>query len=157
MNLVFGSKPGDPNWDPDCDLNGDNKVRVDDLLMVVLDYPKNTEKKDGSYSWYINGTGDYYMEQWLCDHDVHALKGQQVTFSFQFKPDGIGNNATAKIHYVRETSNQTISGNWTYGTTVWYDATVTTTLPADTIAIKAIIDFKDNFKTWIDKTNIVTS
>lgn len=96
------------------------------------------------------------MEQWLCDHDVNALKGQQVTFSF--KPDGIGNNATAEIKYIIENGSETtINGNPVYATEGWHNVTVTTTLPADPVAIKVIIYFTNDFKTWIDKASIVAS
>jgi len=156
---AWGSVPGDPNWDPDCDLNGDEIVDISDMSMVSREFGKDNylNSVDGAYSWYTSGNGDYYMEQWLCDHDVHALKGQQVTFSFWFKPNGIGNNAAAKIMYIIDSQQTTVSGNWIYATEGWHNATVTTTLPPNTVAIKVIIHLTDNFQTWIDKASIVTS
>jgi hypothetical protein len=32
---AFGSVPGDPNYDPDCDFNADESVDVVDLLYLV--------------------------------------------------------------------------------------------------------------------------
>lgn len=155
---AWGSYPGHPKWDPDCDLNGDDKVNIRDIGIVVSENGKHTESVDGAYSWYTSGNGTYHMDQWLCDHDVNALKGQQVTFSFRFKPHEMGNNATAQICYITENDQQTtVSGNWVYATENWHNANVTTMLPANTVAIKVIIHLINNFQTWIDKTSIVTS
>jgi len=36
LNLIkaaYGSRPGDPNWNPDCDLNGDGKVDTKDTYV----------------------------------------------------------------------------------------------------------------------------
>ena len=35
---AYGSKPGDSNWNQDCDLNGDNIVDTIDLSLVVEHY-----------------------------------------------------------------------------------------------------------------------
>jgi len=155
---ALGSYPGHPNWNPDCDINGDGVVNVQDYVLVNNDIGKVANRIDDYYSWYTSGNGTYALEQWLCDHDVHALKGQQVTFSFWFKPDGIGNNATAKITYIIENGSETtVNGNWVYATQDWHNAAVTTTLPANTVAIKVIIDFTNDFQAWIDKATIIIS
>jgi hypothetical protein len=31
---AFGSSPGDPNWNPDADVNHDNRVDLLDYLIV---------------------------------------------------------------------------------------------------------------------------
>ena len=143
------------DFDGDGDIDQyDSWTFYDSFIRYYQIGPKNL---DGAYSWYTSGNGGYDMDQWLCDHDVSALRGQQVTFSFWFQPNGIGNNATAKIHYVTETGQQTISGNPVYATEGWHEAYVTTTLPVNTVAIKVIIHFTDDFQTWIDKTSIDTS
>jgi len=33
IRAAFGSTPGSPNWDPECDLNGDGKVDLRDLVI----------------------------------------------------------------------------------------------------------------------------
>jgi branched-chain amino acid transport system substrate-binding protein len=38
LALSYGSKAGDPNWNPDCDLNGDGKVSLSDLVTLALYY-----------------------------------------------------------------------------------------------------------------------
>jgi len=41
LNLLkasYGSKSGDPNWNPDCDLDGDGKVGLPDLTMASKNY-----------------------------------------------------------------------------------------------------------------------
>jgi hypothetical protein len=161
---VFGSRPGDPNWNPNADLNGDKVVNNSDLIICSGDFGKPANNKDGSYSWYTSGGGDYTLAQWLCDHDVNAMKSHQVTFSFWFKPetaapDRSQNYARAEICYVLANGTaQTINGTWTYPTQVtWYTASITTTLPTDTIAIKIIIHGKPNFKAWTDKTSITVT
>lgn len=37
---AWHSHPGDPNWDPRCDLNGDNWVSLADLCTVGVNYGK---------------------------------------------------------------------------------------------------------------------
>ena len=32
--IAYGSKPEDPNWDPDADVNGDGKVDIYDLVTI---------------------------------------------------------------------------------------------------------------------------
>jgi len=156
--LAYGSSPGDPNWNPDADLNGDDFIDMTDLYMVALDYGKMANCVDGSYSWYTCGNGTYNMTQWLCDHDVNALKDHPITFSFWFKPNATENKAQAKITYIISNGSQTtISGNWVYATQDWHNANVTTTLPINTVAIKVIIHLTDNFQTWIDKASIAAS
>lgn len=34
--LAFGSKPGDPNWNPYVDLNQDGKVTITDIVIIAL-------------------------------------------------------------------------------------------------------------------------
>jgi len=158
ISRAYGSRPGDPNWNPDADLNGDNVVNILDLRIVSADYRKTANRKDGSYSWYTNGGGDYTLAQWLCDHDVNAMKEKQVTFTFRFLllSDGLGNCSRAEIRYITSTgSDQTVCGSWIYPTQItWYNASITTTLPIDTIAIQIIIHGKPNFKAWIDSASL---
>jgi len=40
LGLAFGSRPGDPNWDPDADLNGDGIVDGADLAILVENFGK---------------------------------------------------------------------------------------------------------------------
>jgi len=35
---AYGSKPGDPNWNPNADLNGDGVVNLADLVILALHY-----------------------------------------------------------------------------------------------------------------------
>jgi hypothetical protein len=41
LGLAYGSKPGDPNWNPNADINGDGKVAWDDLSTLGLNYGKS--------------------------------------------------------------------------------------------------------------------
>jgi len=36
--LAFGSKPGDPKWNPDVDLNQDGKVTITDIVMIAIHF-----------------------------------------------------------------------------------------------------------------------
>jgi hypothetical protein len=38
LNQAYGSKPGDPNWNPDADLNKDNIIDVEDLNLLSRNY-----------------------------------------------------------------------------------------------------------------------
>jgi len=40
LGLAFGSQPGDPNWDPDADLNGDGIVDGADLAILDENFGK---------------------------------------------------------------------------------------------------------------------
>jgi hypothetical protein len=35
---AYGSKPGDPNWNPNADINGDGKVSLQDLVIMANHY-----------------------------------------------------------------------------------------------------------------------
>jgi len=36
LKAAFGSTPGTPNWNPDCDLNGDGVVNVRDVTVCAV-------------------------------------------------------------------------------------------------------------------------
>lgn len=38
LKNAYGSKPSDPNWNPDCDLNGDGKVDIYDVVIASSHY-----------------------------------------------------------------------------------------------------------------------
>ena len=38
LALAYGSKPGDPNWDPNCDLDDNGSVGLTDLVKLALYY-----------------------------------------------------------------------------------------------------------------------
>jgi len=35
---AYGSKPGDPKWNPNCDFNGDGKIDMTDVGIVLRNY-----------------------------------------------------------------------------------------------------------------------
>jgi hypothetical protein len=39
---AYGSKPGDPNWNPAADINGQGKVDLADLVLLAENYGKGT-------------------------------------------------------------------------------------------------------------------
>jgi hypothetical protein len=41
LALAYGSKPGDPNWNPSADMNGDGKVTLPDLVIVARNYGRS--------------------------------------------------------------------------------------------------------------------
>ncbi len=108
---AYASKPGDPNWDPVCDLDGDEVVNIYDLVKVTSEYGKEANRVDGSYSWYTSGGGDYQMWQWLDSNTLDAIKGQQVLFSFWFKhppyEDSLTEDLTKPNNYL-----QHVDGKW---------------------------------------------
>jgi hypothetical protein len=42
LTNAYGSKPGDPNWNPAADMNGEGKVDLADLVLLVENYGKGT-------------------------------------------------------------------------------------------------------------------
>jgi hypothetical protein len=38
---AFGSRPGMPNWNPNCDINDDHKVSMDDVMIAVINFGKH--------------------------------------------------------------------------------------------------------------------
>lgn len=46
-NAMF-SRPGDPNWDPDCDLTGGGMVDMTDLVIATVNYGSTPEHETPS-------------------------------------------------------------------------------------------------------------
>jgi len=44
LKVAFGSTPGMPNWNPDCDLNGDGVINVRDVATASAHYGLTIEK-----------------------------------------------------------------------------------------------------------------
>lgn len=134
----FGTSPSSPNWDPRCDINGDDYVGTDDIVLVAEDYGKYTICLEGSYSWFVNETLYLSMTQWLCDFDVKAARGNNITFGFWFNPMK-STDAKAEIFYVDDSGNHTISGEAPIKIGDWYKAAVKCMLPETTTAIRVMI------------------
>jgi hypothetical protein len=39
---AYGSKPGEPNWNPKADLDGNGTVGLSDLVILAKNYGKGT-------------------------------------------------------------------------------------------------------------------
>jgi len=35
---AFGSTPGKPNWNPNCDIDGDGRVDMGDVVIALLNF-----------------------------------------------------------------------------------------------------------------------
>jgi len=44
LKAAFGAKPGDPNWNPDCDLNGDGIINVKDVGVCGVNQGSSAPK-----------------------------------------------------------------------------------------------------------------
>jgi hypothetical protein len=42
LALAYGSKPGDPRWNPNSDVNSDGAVSLADLVLLAVNYSKGT-------------------------------------------------------------------------------------------------------------------
>jgi len=42
LSKAYGSKLGDPNWNPDCDFNRNNKVDASDLIDLSKNYGESS-------------------------------------------------------------------------------------------------------------------
>jgi len=165
LGAAYGSKPGDPNWNPDADLDGSGKVTWEDLGILGMHFGRTANRLDGSYSWYTSGGGDYQMWQWLDSDVVMALAGETVKFSFYFypesvAPDGSQNNARAEIYYIYNYGQNAgqMNGSWIAPTEIkWYNVYVKVVgLPSTTSDIAVIIHGKPNFKAWVDLAQLIT-
>jgi hypothetical protein len=38
LALAYGSRPGEPKWNPNADIDGDNVVGLSDLVILALHY-----------------------------------------------------------------------------------------------------------------------
>lgn len=38
--IAYGTRPGDPHWNPEADLNQDDKIDIDDIIIVARNYGK---------------------------------------------------------------------------------------------------------------------
>jgi subtilisin family serine protease len=161
---AYGKNPYGDKYRWYADFNGDGKIDGDDLSIFIVSYQNDNppQFKDGLYSWYTSGGGDYNISQWLCDHDVNAMKSCNVTFTFWFKPKTIVNfssNARAEINCILANGTEIgfISLTTVPTEVKWYSASITTTIPTTTIAIKIIIYGGPNFRAWVDKTFITAT
>lgn len=57
MQVAYGSYPGHPNWNPDCDLSQDDLIDADDTVLVGKNYGLNI--------WDYFGIGDWWNRWWL--------------------------------------------------------------------------------------------
>ena len=94
LNLIsaaFGSIPGDPNWDPDCDLNHDNKVDMMDVVIPALNYDSEAPSYRTQFNIYLSpenykliakynpGTGEITKEEM-----VTIVEGETTIRDFIF-------------------------------------------------------------------------
>lgn len=49
---AMGSRPGDPRWNPNCDLNHNNKIDIYDLLIALKNYGRTSQWTD--ITWYVD-------------------------------------------------------------------------------------------------------
>lgn len=158
----FGSTPGDPNWDPNADLNGDDVVDILDAMIVSNDFGKVAKRSDGSYSWYVNNGGEYNMSQWLCDYDINDMNEATIiyiNFTYRFWPQGTENYVTAKILLVHSDGQE----EWLYGGEFhpiearWHSICFYGGFgnpEHNIVAVKVIICGWQNLKGWIDEASI---
>jgi hypothetical protein len=161
VKAAIPSMLGDPKWNPDADLNGDGVIDAQDLAIVMADILKVATRKDGSYSWYIEGgggSGSCYVWQWL-NHSVEILKGKVIKFEFWFKPETLPSDGfvEAMIYYKDWVGDRYMFGPRVYyNQTKWYNASVTMlwVLPESTTTIKVMIRWNPDFKAWIDNATL---
>jgi hypothetical protein len=110
VSLAFGK-----DRDMVCDVNKDRKVDLKDVTAVALNYGKSKTALQGDYSWFIGGSGDWYMTRYIESFCIPFLRGDVVMFGFWFKPDRLfapngSVRAEVIIHY--EGSQETFEGVW---------------------------------------------
>ncbi|MGB9135118.1 MAG: NosD domain-containing protein, partial [Candidatus Bathyarchaeia archaeon] len=110
VSAAYGSRIGDSNWDPTCDLNGDGKVDIYDLVIVSGDYGKTATRLTGAYSWYSNGSPSSNFTMWQQLDTIEDLRNHTVRFSFYFRPDATAQTATAMIYCATVAGEQWIVG-----------------------------------------------
>lgn len=85
LKAAYGSRPGDPNWDQDCDLNGDDLVDIRDVVRAAANFnskapsyytPFETEVAAGR----VIAIGDYRVQRLRAT--LEARDGRRVLFFF---------------------------------------------------------------------------
>lgn len=57
IGIAFGSKPGDPNWDPRADVDGNGKINILDVGMVAVHFGDKAHTL--FIKWKTNGDWPY--------------------------------------------------------------------------------------------------
>ena len=51
VEAAFGSRPGDPRWNPDCDFNQDGVITISDTLQVSKNY--GMDRRGGTVTQFL--------------------------------------------------------------------------------------------------------
>lgn len=86
VSKAFGSSPGSPNWNRQCDFNNDMKIDMRDVSIWVADFGKHRVALNGLYSWDIGGAGDWYMTRSVASNCIPVLAGNSFVFQFWYLP-----------------------------------------------------------------------
>jgi len=80
VSKAYGSKPGDPNWNPLADLNNDNKVDVIDHVHVSQQFGKWYPTSSGSSAAQTNADGfESTTSLSLNPNELRAHKGETLS------------------------------------------------------------------------------
>lgn len=99
LEAAMGSKPGDSNWNPDCDLNGDGVVDIYDGAIMNFNWGATASAVGTSPAVFTLDVGHYFVNvafngrRQIEERDV--IGGQTTTLNKTFPAAGPGALATA--------------------------------------------------------------
>jgi hypothetical protein len=80
LRKAYGSRPGSPNWNPDCDLNGDGKVDILDVTKAAGNYGKDI------FTW-MGWPAQIWIELGIAGAVIVAIAGVGYTiYATMFAP-----------------------------------------------------------------------
>ena len=92
LSAAFGSVPGSPNWDADCDLNGDGRVDGLDLTIAAFHYGAKAPEYTTPYTVQVaagkvilNGVQNSLQLSYTF---TRIADGSKTRVIFEFNPTG---------------------------------------------------------------------
>lgn len=86
---AYGSRPGDPKWDPECDLNGDGIINIFDIVIAARHFGTTAPQYTTPFSVQVEA-GRVVLKGVLntleLTHDFTVSEGAMLRVIFEFNP-----------------------------------------------------------------------
>jgi len=114
LEAAYGSVPGDPNWDPRCDLNMDGIIDWGDIKIMILNYGKDIWTYFGlgiNVTVYANATS-------IASQTITLTSGNSTTITFTWNTTGFAKGNYTIWAYAEpvpgetDTADNTLTDDW---------------------------------------------